>query len=61
MRITSGGRLYPKYDLLFVNELGDGDHPLNEIGLADNNLMLIVHIKDKAVEAEQFFTKGNLK
>lgn len=52
------GHLYPEYTLLFVNELADGEHPLYEAGLIHNGLMLIVDMKDRAVQAEQYFAKS---
>jgi hypothetical protein len=58
---TQMGRLYPAYDLLFVNELEESDHPLYEVGLAYNGLMLIVDVKDKEVRAEQNFGTVSLK
>ncbi len=58
---TQMGRLYPKYDLLFVNELEENDHPLYEVGLAYNGLMLIVDVKDKEVRAEENFAAVSLK
>jgi len=49
-------QLYPEYSILFVNELADGEHPLYEVGLTGDGLTLIVDVKDKAVQAEQYFT-----
>jgi hypothetical protein len=52
---TQMGRLYPAYDLLFVNELADAGHPLYEVGLGNQRLMLIVDVKDASVQEEQYF------
>lgn len=52
------GHLYPQYTLLFVNELAEVDHPLYEVGLAHEGRMLIVDLKDKAIEAEQYFARS---
>jgi hypothetical protein len=57
---TLMGRLYPAYDLLYVNELEDSAHPLYEVGLADNRLMLIVDVQDKEVRVEQSFVALSL-
>jgi hypothetical protein len=54
-------RLYPAYDILYVNELEESDHPLYEVGLAYDGLMLIVDMKDKEVRAEQRFAAVTLK
>jgi hypothetical protein len=47
--------LYPKYRVLYVNELEDDGHPLYEVGLADGALMLVVDVKDMEVRAEQYY------